>query len=135
MTVYLTRWSEDHVLAYFWQMVRAGADRVALLEQLNTVAIRRPKGWSKVDARKVHHAYPTSCFCCLNGDRKLYWHHIISVDHGGGNAVRNLVALCLRCHARIHPWMPSDRPGEVLTGFHDVRDLVQQFRRRMKDTA
>lgn len=38
-------------------------------------------------------------------------HHIIQVQHGGGNDGRNLVPLCNGCHAEIHHWMDaSDHP-------------------------
>jgi hypothetical protein len=34
-------------------------------------------------------------------------HHIIQVQHGGGNDNRNIVPLCDGCHAEVHPWMDA----------------------------
>lgn len=39
-------------------------------------------------------------------------HHIIQIQHGGGNSHRNIVRLCQACHAVIHPWL---RPANKLT--------------------
>lgn len=34
-------------------------------------------------------------------------HHIIQVQHGGGNDERNMVPICDGCHAEVHPWMDA----------------------------
>ena len=43
------------------------------------------------------------CFAC--GESAAIRHHIIALGHGGTNAKRNVVALCRKCHAVIHPWL------------------------------
>lgn len=112
--VYLSSWSEDRILAYFWTMVREGVDRLELLQQLATVAVRRPPSWDRRAIRAVadHGIYPQMCFYCCTGDRNLYWHHVIEVQHGGSNDRLNLVAICLRCHATVHPWLDGTRDDQ-----------------------
>jgi hypothetical protein len=133
-TVYLSPVPEEQVLANFWQMVGDGGDRIQLLRLLTTVAIRRPPDWSKESAREVFYPYPANCFCCLSAERKLYWHHVITVNNGGSKRRQNLVAICLRCHAAVHPWLPADRPGERLGAFETVHDLIDEVRRALPRT-
>lgn len=115
---YLTKWSEDRVLAYFWTMVQAGADRIALLKQISAVAIERPEDWDRAEQRAA--ATPKTraavCFGCLTGERRLYWHHVIAVQHGGCTRLLNLVSICLACHAKVHPWLDVSRPFEERRG-------------------
>lgn len=116
--VYTTSWSQARVLDYFWMMVREGADRIALLKQVSAVAIQRPSDWDRAAARAA--TTPKTrvdlCFACLTGDRRLYWHHIIAIQYGGSTTIQNLVAVCLSCHARIHPWLDVSRPHEERRG-------------------
>lgn len=112
---YLTKWPEERVLAYFWMMVHADADRLALLKQLTAVAIERPADWDRAGQRAA--ATPMTrasaiCFSCLTGDRRLYWHHIIAIQHGGSTCINNLVSICLACHARVHPWLNAEQPNQ-----------------------
>lgn len=44
-----------------------------------------------------------ACFVC--GKTPKHRHHIVSLRHGGSNAFRNLVGLCVACHESIHPFM------------------------------
>lgn len=113
--IYTSTWSEERVLAYFWMMVHADADRIALMKQLSAVAIARPDDWDRAAQRAM--APPTTrattiCFSCFTGDRRLYWHHIIAIQHGGSTRLQNLVPICLNCHAMVHPWLDASRPGE-----------------------
>lgn len=32
-------------------------------------------------------------------------HHIIQLQHGGTNQMKNIIGLCFDCHAEIHPWL------------------------------
>jgi hypothetical protein len=112
---YLTKWSEDRVLAYFWTMVHADADRIALLKQISGVKIERPDDWDRAAQRAM--APPqtratTICFSCFTGDRRLYWHHVIAIQHGGSTHLQNLVPICLKCHAMVHPWLDVSGPSE-----------------------
>jgi len=118
MSVYTTTWSEARVLDYFWMMVNADADRIALLQQLAGVAVQRPPDWDRAAER----AAPTPrgkasiCFSCFTGDRRLYWHHVIAIQHGGSTWPQNFVPICLACHARIHPWLDTSHPERERRG-------------------
>jgi hypothetical protein len=114
------------VLVYFWTRTDAGADRLALLQELAQVVVERPDTWDIARVRRESGAVkiPTeACFCCRHRDRAIDRHHIVQVHQGGSNASRNFVPLCRDCHARVHPHMePAERPGWVGT-----RDLVAEF--------
>lgn len=126
---HVTSWSEDRVLDYFWMMVNADADRLALLKQISAVALQRPDDWDRAAERAA--ATPKrradTCFSCLTGDRRLYWHHVIAIQHGGSTCAMNLVPICLRCHATVHPWLDISRPSEEArrTGYwKQVGDMI-----------
>jgi hypothetical protein len=105
-TVSLTTWDQARVLAYFWTMVRTDCDRLALLRQLSAVAIHRPQEWDRAAVRAEElPSPPVECFVCKVRDRRIHWHHVIQVQHGGSSEMVNLVGLCGRCHARVHPWL------------------------------
>lgn len=40
--------------------------------------------------------------CPNNENRELNVHHIVPLGCGGTNAMSNLMALCSRCHGRVH---------------------------------
>ena len=48
----------------------------------------------------------SGCWAC-HGVKATSRHHIIQVQHGGGNDDRNIVPLCDGCHAEVHPWMDA----------------------------
>lgn len=56
---------------------------------------------------KRHNLYTHyACFVCdYPGDVR---HHIISLKNGGINSKRNLVTLCSKCHAEVHPWLREE---------------------------
>jgi len=43
------------------------------------------------------------CFVC--GLWATCRHHIVQLQHGGINSKKNVVSLCDKCHAEIHPWL------------------------------
>lgn len=45
------------------------------------------------------------CWVCQGTVMATCVHHVIQVQHGGGNERENLVPLCAGCHAAVHPWM------------------------------
>lgn len=80
------------------------------------------------------------CFACLT-HQPLNWHHIIQIQHGGSNHLRNRVEVCEECHEKIHPWMqqtdsalPDDAyrplfariPKPLKTGFDSTPRLVKR---------
>lgn len=129
----ISAWPEDRILAYFWTMVREDADRLELLSQIAVVAVRRDEDWSREqireehDATKRHASTVRQCFCCRTGDRRLYWHHVIAIQHGGSNALHNKVAICLRCHATVHPWLEDKAdPRPKRSSWMSMHELLKQ---------
>ena len=144
--MYVTSLNECQVLTYFWKM--AGdpeVDRVALLQQLSDVALQRPPTWDYAKVRAINPwdidglDPPHACFCCRTGDRRLYWHHVIAVQHGGSVSPSNLVGLCYRCHRTIHPWLPEradadERYSSGWSSIGQIADLTISTKRR-KESA
>lgn len=134
-----TTWSEDRVLDYFWTVARdAHVDRLELLGQIAAVRLARPSEWDEkairiamggVTRRKFRGSVVTlageRCFACRTEARRVYWHHVIQVQHGGSNTPRNLVSLCHRCHRDVHPWLPAGTTIEN-RGFTWLRDIAQR---------
>jgi hypothetical protein len=129
MRAYLSKWPEERILEYFRYMTRQDADRLALLQQLAVVAVERPDEWSPLAVRQEHEATARQsadkCFCCRTGDRRLYWHHIVAIQHGGSNAWDNLVPICKRCHAAIHPWMDGEGQDKRRTSWRSIAAIVE----------
>lgn len=133
MTV-TTAWSEDAVLAEFWRRVIADLDRLELLQQMADIALERATEWDYYSVRSEGVGLTLSadrCFCCRSGDRHLYWHHIIQVQHGGSNAPSNLVAICHRCHRTIHPWLPAPTSVENKCGWTVIGDMAGRVATKM----
>jgi hypothetical protein len=128
MSAYVSVWPQDRILDYFRFMVGEDADRIDLLRQLADVAVKRPDDWSPLEIRREHEATAREsaqrCFCCRTGSRRLYWHHIVAIQHGGDNNRRNLVAICLRCHAAVHPWMDGSKPDKRRGSWSSPRDVM-----------
>lgn len=128
----LSALDEARVLVFFWYRVGLSDERLALLLVLSHVVVTRPPTWSYGAIRHAHeqgHGYAGAihltrdrCFACEGGPR-LYWHHVVEVQHGGSNAARNQVPLCFDCHQYLHPWLvepPRVRPG----AFESFADLT-----------
>ena len=62
---------------------------------------RMRTGWNHSQERKLEK--DLVCFVCWRLPQ--CWHHVIQLQHGGTNTQGNRVALCHKCHRRIHPWM------------------------------
>jgi len=127
---------ESHVLAYFWIMVSEHAPRLELLEAFGKVRLERPPTWNYSAVRAEHEAWVShnvrrdhpNCFAC-GAERPLFWHHVIEVQNGGSNHLRNRVSICFPCHKRLHPWLqePADRRAQ---GFESLREIMARFSRR-----
>lgn len=102
---------EVEVLNAFWERCKdESADRVELLRALAEIAIVRPDDWDYAGIRAGagnHNLKAYFCFACRNADTKWAWHHVIQIQFGGSNYIRNRVALCERCHSQVHPWLPE----------------------------
>mgnify|MGYP001563254859 CR=1 FL=1 len=124
MTVGKADLIEARVLDAFWSS-QDRVDRVELLQWFARLVIPRPDDWDRVSIRRVaanHQLSATECFCCRRRDGKRDWHHVIQIQNGGSNYVRNRVALCARCHARVHPWLPAERQDEKTEGLMQFKD-------------
>lgn len=99
--------SEPAALDQFYAEAVPGV-RLAALRRFAEVAIVRPPDW---DYAAIRNAAPralrmSECFGCRAADVELHRHHVIQVQHGGSNYIRNLVGLCEACHGDVHPWLP-----------------------------
>lgn len=103
--------SEERALDEFWRAAnRDTADRVALLRAFAEIAIVRPATWNPAEIRAHAHEHRlqlAGCFSCRRADGRAAWHHVIQIQFGGSNYLRNRVALCDACHAAVHPWLPT----------------------------
>jgi len=85
-------------------------DRLAFLIKWSVVRVEHRKGYkrrrrSPKYSRNWRLAIVSPCWVC--GTRSTARHHIIQVQHGGGNDCRNIVPICDGCHAEVHPWMDA----------------------------
>lgn len=100
--------SEAEILNVFWRSANEpGANKLQLLRAFTEIAIVRPADWNISEIRAEAHKHMLSaseCFVC----RGEYsdWHHVIQIQFGGSNYVRNRVPLCGKCHSDVHPWLP-----------------------------
>jgi 5-methylcytosine-specific restriction endonuclease McrA len=140
----LSALSEDRVLDWFWTMARSDCDRRWLLRVVaDRVVIGRKVTWNRRDVRREHRAkcggeygdsaavkltYADGCFSCGRGD-ELAPHHIIQIQHGGSNTLRNRVPLCPTCHRTVHPWMTEPKRPARTDRMHRAGDLIVRPKR------
>jgi hypothetical protein len=105
--------SEEDALVEFWKAAGDySTDRLALLRAFAELAIVRPADWDTAEIRRDSldpRLRAEGCFCCRKDWRAYHWHHVIQIQFGGSNYVRNRVPLCGTCHGAIHPWLPASR--------------------------
>lgn len=100
--------SEHAALDRFY--LEAAEDRPGALRRFAEIAIERDANWNREEVRATsqqHNLRAHACFACRAGGRPIAWHHVIQIQHGGSNLLRNRVALCEPCHADVHPWLPK----------------------------
>lgn len=108
--------SEQEALDEFWHAANTdGCDRLALVQAFAEIAIVRPSDWNPAAVRAeaaVHTLARGKCFVCYSASFAS-WHHVIQIQYGGSNYLRNRIQLCSTCHAAVHPWLPvgSSRPS------------------------
>jgi len=62
--------------------------------------------------------------CALCGDpRHLQIHHVVPRGKGGGNTPRNLIVLCMYCHAAVH----GTRLTELYIPPEDVTQAADEY--------
>lgn len=124
----------------FWELVKRDGDRLDLLRIFAAQPVTRSTDWDcaavRQEAATSGGGVPEACFSCRSGDRKLYWHHVIQIQHGGSNKPRNRVAICYRCHAAIHPWLPKERKGEQRGGeWYSLGEILEDAQQQHKTGA
>lgn len=100
---------------------RGCGERLALLLEYSKVVVanhenrrRRRKKFRRDRQSKARLLKKAECWVCLVRKAR-HRHHVIWLAHGGPNNEINIVALCLKCHAKIHPWMAEEeRPAVTL---------------------
>ena len=128
----LSQLPEDRVLDFFWLMSRRGAAPLWLLLQLSAVVLNRPVSWDRAAIRRAHEREPgrfeprlskATCFACLSREA-LYFHHLVEVQNGGSNSLRNKVPLCFPCHQYLHPWLTENpAANRVVRGFESLYQI------------
>lgn len=116
--------SEHAALDQFYAEAAAG-DRMGALQRFAEFAIAREPGWDVAAVRAscaVLTLTARACGSCGARGRPLVWHHIIQIQYGGSNLLRNRVPLCDPCHRHVHPWLV--KPLRVSFGWTPLDDLV-----------
>lgn len=134
---------EVYVLNLFWALAAKTTDRLGLLRVFTRVQIARDDAWDPQAVRRDHEASVRAstatiskragCFACGDEQATLYAHHIIEIQHGGSNAVRNQAPICFECHRYLHPWLTEDpsasrRGGEMTHVAHAAADFIELVR-------
>ena len=88
----------------------ARAKRLEFLFRWSAVKVAHKKNYERrrraPSSRSWKRHTKANCWAC-HGVKATSRHHIIQVQHGGGNDDRNIVPLCDGCHAEVHPWMDA----------------------------
>lgn len=114
-------------LKHFWLRAAKGEHRLGLLKQYARILVHGPQQYARV-RRARRFTRPTAggtCWACQRNTKKLVCHHIVQVQHGGRNVLKNLVWLCKGCHAEIHPWL-AKRAKIVAPEFDAAPRLVRR---------
>ncbi len=146
LTIPLERWeiTEPAALDEFYRQAQVG--RLGALKRFAEIAIARPTDWDYAGIRaaaetmgRARSSWTDECYGCRRGSRRLVAHHVIQIQHGGSNYLRNRVDVCEDCHAAIHPWLPkpaqTEKSGWYRAGVMtpSAADMVKRFRARAKE--
>lgn len=128
--------TEMVALNEFWRAAHEefALNRVPLLRAFAEIAIVRPADWNPSVIRANAHEHnlkADGCFGCRQQKTKLGWHHVIQIQHGGSNYLRNRVAICESCHAAIHPWLPEPPPP----GWTQLGDCAPAEIKKLREEA
>lgn len=88
--------------------------------------------WDNI-RRRVYRRDNHTCQRCgakggKEGDRRVVAHHVIPKSEGGGDGLDNLITLCHRCHARVHPENAKLSPAS-----QPASDIADKAREMYKD--
>lgn len=92
----------------FWKLAETD-NRLKLLKQYTNITVLNeiPLETRRNEYKNTKATRCKSCFICnaIPYER----HHIIQLRNGGTNDKRNMIALCTKCHDKIHPWLKAKR--------------------------
>lgn len=125
---------EVAALNEFWRAAWAdGANRLELVRAFAEIAILRPAEWdyaavrAQADEKRRTLSARTGCLVCRADSSD--WHHVIQIQFGGSNYVRNFVPLCVACHGAVHPWLSG---GTRTRGWTALGDLIATLTKHTK---
>ena len=102
--------------------------RLAFLIKWSHVQCRADKGLPAQERRRRFNRSPRArkldslnCWVCARAVT-LVRHHIIQIQHGGGNWHINVIGVCEACHAEVHPWL--DASSHPIVGEAQQLDVV-----------
>lgn len=120
--------NEQDALDEFWRRAYGADGPTDALRLFGLVKIRRPASWNRLTVRAEGIPSglrrPDACFACRSEEYRVYWHHVIWIQHGGSSHPRNFVAICHACHRRVHPWLKEGNTLEQKSGLYDAKDLI-----------
>lgn len=95
-------------IAEFWERVTRTlgiVERLLLLQEFAERLVYREQSYSAIRKGSPGIKRPRGmCWACQSRKAE-HRHHIVQVQHGGRNVLKNIVCLCRGCHAVVHPWM------------------------------
>ena len=122
---------EVTALNEFWRAAwRDGANRLELVRAFAEIAILRPPDWdyaairSQAEDKRRSLSAAAGCFVCRGASSQ--WHHVVQIQFGGSNSVRNFVPLCVTCHGAIHPWLSKPATAR---GWHHLTECMGDVER------
>lgn len=89
------------------KLLREYAEKSYPFKRRKPLAVRREE-FRK--ARRLKGKFRWPCFVC--GEKAEARHHIIELQHGATNAKKNVIPICHRCHAKVHPWLRGQEVKE-----------------------
>jgi hypothetical protein len=107
--VFLERRDEfKPTLEEFWNRaarVLGIVERLMLLQEFAERLVYREQTYSQIRKGSAGIKKPRGmCWGCRSRPAEAR-HHIVQVQHGGRNVLKNIVCVCRGCHAVVHPWM------------------------------
>lgn len=100
---------KEVLIHQFWEKV-TNENKLSLLKEMAEIVFYHPRTVVNLRAhfdriKKRWRKYKTEKGCFVCSSKATILHHIIQLQNGGNNSRRNIVGLCCKCHAEIHPWL------------------------------
>ena len=92
----------------FWLKAKTD-DRIELLKEYASISVSNKKLLTIRRKQYNLKKYIKRKYCFVCKDKPYEKHHIIQLQNGGNNIGHNIVALCIKCHNIIHPWLKELR--------------------------